>query len=520
MLTHSTRRWLAGLGVAGAFVAASASPALAEPAAEFYMFFENVTVAPGSAGVVRGATVLGSEPAVLNEVTVRYDYRSLAGKVTLAGDTGNDCSADGDAVLVCIEHSPLVVDEEFGGFPSRVVIAPTDKAAAGDTGELKISLRAGGKEVADSTSQIRIAEGVDLAAGPNVEVKAAPGGSFKAPFSVQNVGTTTVDGVVAIFDPDYGIRSKERFDNCFYVEDYLLACEFDEKIPAGEGRTATFNYELAKDTYAPGSQESNVRWVVPGDLDALNSARREAGVAAARQGTGKTLELAPMPGKRNARALQTDVDPSNNWGAVNVQVTGKNGADLEAIGATLTGKKGAVVTAPLGFRNNGPATLDHFRSGSDVTYVDVTVPKGTTAVEVPFECAPRTGNDAEWDEAGTPGAAAYRCYPGPFAPAGEELTGEFKFRIDKVIANATGMVKVNVPCECEGGFYEDLKPANDTAKILVNAASGQGGGEDDGGALPITGQSTGLIAGIGALLLAAGVGGYLVAKRRRTRFVA
>ncbi|MEV4389682.1 LPXTG cell wall anchor domain-containing protein, partial [Micromonospora sp. NPDC049580] len=63
MLTHSTRRWLAGLGVAGAFVAASASPALAEPAAEFYMFFENVTVAPGSAGVVRGATVLGSEPA-------------------------------------------------------------------------------------------------------------------------------------------------------------------------------------------------------------------------------------------------------------------------------------------------------------------------------------------------------------------------------------------------------------------------------------------------------------------------
>ncbi|MEU7802806.1 LPXTG cell wall anchor domain-containing protein [Micromonospora arborensis] len=35
-----------------------------------------------------------------------------------------------------------------------------------------------------------------------------------------------------------------------------------------------------------------------------------------------------------------------------------------------------------------------------------------------------------------------------------------------------------------------------------------------------SGQSTGLIAGLGALLLAAGVGGYLVAKRRRTRFVA
>ncbi|MEU5779993.1 LPXTG cell wall anchor domain-containing protein [Micromonospora lupini] len=518
MLNHSTRRWLAGLGVAGAVIAASASPALAAPAAEFELYFQDVTVAADSAGVVRGAAVFSSEPAVLNEVTVRYDYRSLAGKITVAGDTGNDCSADGEAVLVCTEHSPLLVDEAFGGFPGQVVIAPTDKAATGDAGELKISLRAGGKEVAGYTSQVRIAEGVDLAGGPDVEVKAAPGGAFKAPLTVQNVGTTEVDGLVALFDSDYGIRTKERFDNCYYDEDYLLACEFAETIPAGEGRIATFNYELAKDTYAPGSEESNVLWMVPGDFDTLNSVRKEAGASVARKGTGKTLALTKAPGKRGARALQVDVDPSNNWSAVDVQVTGKNGADLEAIGATLTGKKGAVLTAPLGFRNNGPATLDHIRSGSDVTYVDVTVPKGTTAVEVPFECAPRTGNDAEWQDAGTPGAAAYRCYPGPFAPAGEELTGEFKFRIDKVIANATGTVKVNVPCECDGGFYEDLKPANDSAKILVNAASGQGGG--DGGALPITGQSTGLIAGIGALLLAAGVGGYLVAKRRRTRFVA
>ncbi|WP_091126812.1 LPXTG cell wall anchor domain-containing protein [Micromonospora eburnea] len=38
--------------------------------------------------------------------------------------------------------------------------------------------------------------------------------------------------------------------------------------------------------------------------------------------------------------------------------------------------------------------------------------------------------------------------------------------------------------------------------------------------LPITGTATGLIAGIGALLLAAGVGGYVIARRRKTRFVA
>ncbi|MFD2763969.1 LPXTG cell wall anchor domain-containing protein [Micromonospora eburnea] len=36
----------------------------------------------------------------------------------------------------------------------------------------------------------------------------------------------------------------------------------------------------------------------------------------------------------------------------------------------------------------------------------------------------------------------------------------------------------------------------------------------------MTGTATGLIAGIGALLLAAGVGGYVIARRRKTRFVA
>ncbi|MGW3601622.1 LPXTG cell wall anchor domain-containing protein [Micromonospora sp. NPDC005161] len=530
MLTHSTRRWLAGLGVAGAFVAASASPAIADPAAEFDLYFQDVTVAADSPGVVRGPKLFGSEPTVLNEVTVRYDYRSLADKITLAGDTGNDCSADDAGVLVCTEPFPVVVDELYGGFLGDVIIAPTDKAATGDAGELKVSLQTAGKDVANYVSRIRVGEGVDLAGGPETQVKAAPGAAFQAPLTVRNVGKTDIEGVVALFDNDYGIRTKERFDNCYYAEDFLFACEFDEKIPVGEGATTTLNYELAKDTYAPSTEFGDIWFMTTGDFEDFAGVREEAGAKAARLGTGKTLSLTQAPGASRARAMQTDTDPSNNHSALRVEVTGKNGTDLEAVGAKFTGAKGAVVTAALGFRNNGPATLEYIRTETDVTFVDVTVPTGTTAVEVPAECAPRTGEDAEWEDAGTPGAAEYRCYPGPFAPAGQELTGEFKFRIDKVIANATGAVKVNVPCECEGGFYADLKPANDTAKILVNASGDQGdqgdqdgsGGQggDDGGALPITGQSTGLIAGIGALLLAAGVGGYLVAKRRRTRFVA
>ncbi|MFF5200926.1 LPXTG cell wall anchor domain-containing protein [Micromonospora parva] len=526
MLTHSTRRWLAGLGVAGAFVAASATPAFAAPAAEFDLYFQDVTVAADSAGVVRSPSLYSSESTVLNEVSVRYDYSSLAGKITLAGESGNDCAADGDGVLLCREQVPVTIDELFGGFFGEVVIAPTDKATNGDTGELKISLKAAGKDIASYTSRVRVGEGVDLQGGPDTTVTAAPGGKFQAPVTVFNVGTTEVDGVVAMFDTDYGIRTKERFDNCLYAEDFLFACIFDEKIPASAGATATFNYELATDTYAPGRENSYAWFMTPADFEDLLAIRDEAGAEKARRGNGKTLSLKAVSAARAARAVQTDTEPNNNFSGLAVDVTGKNGADLEAVGATLNGKKGAELTAALGFRNNGPATLDYLRSEANVTYVDVTVPTGTTAIAVPMECAPRTGNDVEWPEAGSPGAGEYRCYPGPFAPAGETLTGEFTFRIDKVIANATGTVKVNVPCECEGGFYDDLKPANDVAKILVNAAGGTGGGDGDGdgdgdgGSLPITGQSTGLIAGLGALLLAAGVGGYLVAKRRRTRFVA
>ena len=68
----------------------------------------------------------------------------------------------------------------------------------------------------------------------------------------------------------------------------------------------------------------------------------------------------------------------------------------------------------------------------------------------------------------------------------------------------------------------DTDPRNDRAEIVfLPAADGSGGGEpDDGGSLPITGSVTVLLSvALAGLLLAAGLGGYLLA-RRRTRFVA
>ncbi|MEV0878177.1 LPXTG cell wall anchor domain-containing protein [Micromonospora echinofusca] len=522
MLKHSTRRWLAGLGVAGALVAASASPAAAAAPDGIKLYFPDTTVALDTPGKVRTLQLYTEVPTMLHNVSVRYDYRSLAGKVTVdpTFDAG-DCETPEAGVLVCREHLPVQVDEYYGAWLNDLDIVATDKAKLDDAGDLKISFRVGDKERATYTAKIRVGEGVDLAGGPEQQFKAAVGGSVKADLTVANIGQTTARGVVALFDNDYPIRAKDKFSNCLYAEDFVIACQFDEEIPAGEGRTTTLNYRIAEDAYAPSNAYGNTRFMTPSDFEELFAVREASGAKAARRGAGAKLTLAKAAAK-TARAAQTDTDPDNDFSPLLIEITGKNGADLEAIGDKLDGAAGKVVTATVGFRNNGPATLENFRTDSDVTYVNVTVPEGTTAVEVPGDCAPREGDRTNYSEAGTPGAREYRCYPGPFAPAGEALTVEFRLRIDKVIDNATGAVKVNAPCECEGGFYDDLKPANDAAKILVNASGGEGGGngDGDGGTLPITGESTGLIAGIGGLLLVAGVGGYVIAKRRRTRFVA
>lgn len=135
MLTHSTRRWLAGLGVAGAFVAASASPAVAteEAPIELGVYFGDTTIALNSPGKMESATVYSSAPVVLRDVTVRYDYRGLADKVTIAREAGTgDCTTPEKGVLLCTEPWEVGVDEwGLGGF-FPVVIAPTEDAKDGD----------------------------------------------------------------------------------------------------------------------------------------------------------------------------------------------------------------------------------------------------------------------------------------------------------------------------------------------------------------------------------------------------
>ncbi|MGW5082190.1 LPXTG cell wall anchor domain-containing protein [Micromonospora echinospora] len=524
MLSNSSRRLLAGLGVAGAFVAASATPGFAaDPKVKLGVYFGDTTIATDSDGKIESSTVHSSAPVVLHDLTVRYDFTGLAGKVTVGKDedTSADCTSPSANVLVCTSPWEVEVDEWGHGGLFPVQIKATDKAADGDTGTIKVTLSANGFDGVSHEAKVRVGEGVDLAAGPETTVSAAPGKSFTAPLKVTNVGETTAKGAAVIFYNDYGLNSTKHYSNCTYVGDELRTCRFDEELPAGGPFGATLPYALGADSMAPGSKYGEIIWMTPNEFEDFEGYLDNYDVTIGEPGTDGKLTLAEAAGKATARGFQADPRPENNGTYLEVKVTGNNGTDLEALGAAVTGKAGATVKAAIGLRNNGPATLDYSRSGSSVTYLTFDVPKGTTTTAVPENCFPVKGD--EWGEPGQPGGRHYRCYFGSLLKAGETVTLDFGLKIDKVIANDTGLVKINVPCECDGGFYRDLKPANDTAKVVVNAApgggdGGQGGG--DGGTLPITGSSTGLIAGVGALLLAAGAVGYVLTRRRRTRFVA
>jgi LPXTG-motif cell wall-anchored protein len=129
---------------------------------------------------------------------------------------------------------------------------------------------------------------------------------------------------------------------------------------------------------------------------------------------------------------------------------------------------------------------------------------------------PVVNDEFQFDRAGQPGARRYVCDAGTFLLAGQTRTMDIRLRVDTVTANATGTVRVNAPCPCEGR-QRDANPANDVAKIVVNPAAGGGGGggtDDDG--LPITGSPITPLVTVGLLLLVGGVAAVLAGRRRRS----
>ncbi|XVV11475.1 LPXTG cell wall anchor domain-containing protein [Actinoplanes sp. CA-131856] len=74
------------------------------------------------------------------------------------------------------------------------------------------------------------------------------------------------------------------------------------------------------------------------------------------------------------------------------------------------------------------------------------------------------------------------------------------------------------PTSTAGSSAPTTAPASSSAPGTPAAGAENSGGE--GGGLPVTGTATGVVVGIGGVLLLLGATGYVIGRRRRSRFVA
>lgn len=511
MHVTSALRWLAGLAVVGAVVATTAAPANAA-AAELAVYVADTTIPIGGPGKLASPIMAASEPVVVHEPTMTFDATGLAGVVTIAEEEGFDsCTSPSAGVLVCARPDEVELGE--GGLAGlfRVVLTSAPGAESGDSGTLKATFAGQGLAAASHEGTVRVGDGVDIAGGPDLRVSAAPGEAFTASLRVANVGDNTVEGATVLFENDEELVPGKRYSNCRYTGDDLRSCTFDQPLSPGATYQGAFAFVLDPGNVAPSEEAASARWLTNAEYEDLVAYLGDRGISPGDQGTEGELALSAVVSAQ-ARGVQADIDPFDNSTLLEISVTGQRGADLAAVGDTASGAAGDSVRVEVGVANEGPADVDTNDSAEPVTSVRVAVPTGTTAVGVPEECFPVKDGDMDPDHPGEAGARDYLCFPGFSLAAGESDLVTFELRIDEVLTDAAGTVTING--KDAPTFERDLDPSNDTAKILINSSGGGGGG------LPVTGAATGAVAAAGGLLVAAGVAGFVMARRRRLRFIA
>ncbi|WP_117212679.1 hypothetical protein [Allorhizocola rhizosphaerae] len=396
---------------------------------------------------------------------------------------------------------------EPNGVMPDIRFKPVPGAPAGTSGEVKVTVSAKDVSPASTTFAVTIGEGVDLAAGPPVELSSTPGADLAPPLQVGNVGDTTAHGAVAVFYGDYAFAVSKQHSNCTYSEGRLTSCTFTEDLLADKTYVTKepLPLKLRPDTEAPGSEWLEIAWVTPAEFEILKKeiARSNPGWFGT-PGTGSRLELVEKASID--RAGQVDLDPTNNWTQITVQVTGDNPADLAAIGGSASGAAGTVVPLDLGLKNLGPATIDHGRSGEPTSQVNIQLPPGSSLTEMPEGCVALGGNgQPDHSNPGNLAARGIACWPaGYLFIAGTQATFPVKLRIDEATANATGKVMVVTPY-CEDNCDPNYNESNNNADIALNASV----------SLPVTGVQVGLLVGTGTLLLVAGIALFVLARRRR-----
>lgn len=496
---------LAATLAGAAFLPASPAQAAA-PSLSAFLF--DSLLGADSDGTVQRAIVVPSEPMTVTGYKIEFDYSGLAGVATVELRNPNSRCRTSESVLTC-DYGENTFYGPTSVLP-EVVVKPVTVMIIGAIGTWKVTVSADGLAPTTDEATVKVAEGVDLGVPTrNLERQGAPGQALPQSLEIDNVGETTANGAVAIFYGDPGIVATKQYSNCTYTEGRPETCTFDEQLAAGGAyRTSeAFPFGIGTDSLAPGNEFLEVEWMTKADFAIFLRELAERGIPNpfGQSGTGAKLTLVTRP-QSPAAADQTDIDRTDNFLQMAIEVTGDNDADFAAKGGSAPGAAGQVVTLSLGFKNLGPASRDTFRVGGPVGEIDITLPPGSSLTEMPEDChaMKSIGELGELDpDPGNLAARFIRCVnPSSYIKFGTEVTFPVKLRIDQVISSASGSVAI-LTSGCDG-CREDKNPANDTAAVVLNGPS-----------LPTTGVQTGLIAGAGVLLALLGVAAFVFGRRRR-----
>ncbi|MEU7979017.1 LPXTG cell wall anchor domain-containing protein [Micromonospora sp. NPDC049081] len=516
MLRHHLRRWFATFVAVGVFVGTAATPALAVGT------FVSAAAAPTAAGAVKiESRNLLVAPGHGTSGQVRIDITHLAegepfhlgldlseldkvGRLTTSGD-GWSCAQPDRRLRCTAKKGKAAMSNEF---PTLFFQIDARSDAPLDT---RVELRFDVTSSAASgtrTTTVTVVEGVDLQTAPKAELSVEPGDLLDVTGTVRNAGPGPERGVVLTMDPDWLLTYRDNFRNCRWREGTPLVCRFDTELEPGVTYRLSDPLPFRVNRIARSGLvlTNRLQWWTTDDW-ALVENDPTAPKPPDTPGNGIELRLVAQPS-----AARTDPAVRNSWTDVRVTITGDRTADAAAVGDEARVRVGDRVKMTIGFRNLGPTTVETWR---EQPLVQVDIPDGLTVVDIVWNCYPVT--DGKWNggDIGEPGAPSYGCGgPGDFADAGETFSYALTLRVDRLTRRTAGAVTTTL----DG----DTDHRNDRAEIVfLPAADGSAGGEPDGdGSLPITGGAAASLAALGGGLLVAGLGGYLVARRHRTRFVA
>lgn len=515
----------AGVVALGALLSA---PAQAAAAAPLRVETDDLMLGAGSSGKVASVDLYNTSGAdqLLRNFTISVDTTGLAGKVTLEARSYDNCTRSGSG-LTCVTPSFKLPDSPLATYALFFDVRPTAQATAGDQGTLKVSVSAEGLPTQEATGTIAIGDSIDLTTARDLSRTGKPGGTVTFPLAVRNAGRVPARGVVLSHSRSTrNVEYDRKYSNCLYTADQM-ACVFPEELAPGK------EYELAgaittkvrADAPAPFKYDTYFEWQTRDDAAGYLERLR---AQQATTGSGAPLALTEKTAAARVQG-QTEVKPTDNFAKVAVTIEGSNTADQIAVGGVVRGAVGSTVKAKAGIRNAGPARVDH-SAVYKFTSMHFVVPSNASIVSAPTkECVAAKNGKRDPATENPVGARELLCWGISPIEVGQTVSWEIGLRVDQ--AEGTAGAVIVEPDSVRGEPTLDRDASNNRAELVVALplppAAGTGGaGAARGGAgagtdgLPVTGAQAGTFAAVGVVLLAAGVAGFVLARRRRTRFTA